>query len=102
MIDNADDPATGAAYYNQKSADAVTTYIQQKKPNYAVHLGDLVSGEVAKDANEVSAAVKQILTPIVNAGIPFSTTKGNVSFMNRGGDMVDSRVFEGGQKNNVR
>jgi len=38
-----------------------------------------VSGEVAKSADEVSAAVKQILKPIVDASIPFSTTKGNVS-----------------------
>lgn len=44
-----------------------------------MHLGDLVSGEVAKSADEVSAAVKQILKPIVDASIPFSTTKGNVS-----------------------
>lgn len=59
------------------STKAVQTFVKQERPDFVVHLGDLVSGEAANDTEQVRHAVRQILSPMVERGVPFSTVKGN-------------------------
>ncbi|PWN93389.1 Metallo-dependent phosphatase [Acaromyces ingoldii] len=66
-----------ASNVSRASTDAVRQYLEVEKPDYVVHLGDLVSGEVANSSAQVRDAVRQILGPAVEKQIPFSTTKGN-------------------------
>jgi Calcineurin-like phosphoesterase len=60
-----------------QSEAAVRTYLVQENPNFVVHLGDLISGEAANNTRDVENGVVQILRPMSDARIPFSTTKGN-------------------------
>lgn len=53
-----------ASNVNKASADAVTSYLEMEKPDFVVHLGDLVSGERATSSKDVVDAVRQILKPI--------------------------------------
>jgi predicted phosphodiesterase len=97
-----DDQGTpdNASRVSQASKEAVESYLRMEKPDFVVHTGDLVSGEVATSTADVVDAVRQILRPMgewrdssigkilwvvshpphfspVDAKIPFATTKGN-------------------------
>lgn len=87
--------------YNKLAQDALIHYLEVEKPgemvsvvllsrrieltsfpspclkDYVVHNGDLISGEGANSTAHARAAVNQILSPIIKAKVPFSTTKGN-------------------------
>lgn len=52
-----------ASNVSRASTDAVRQYLEAEKPDYVVHLGDLVSGEVANSSAQVRDAVRQILGP---------------------------------------
>ena len=47
-----------------QSEAAVRTYLAQERPDFVVHLGDLVSGEAATSASDVEKAIVQILRPM--------------------------------------
>lgn len=66
-----------ASNVSRASAAAAATYLATETPDFVVHLGDIVSGEAANSTADVRGAVRQILAPIVRAGIPFATAKGN-------------------------
>ncbi|PWN32973.1 Metallo-dependent phosphatase [Meira miltonrushii] len=59
------------------SRNAVRTYISQEQPDFVVHLGDMISGEAANNTKDVQSAIREILSPMKDKRIPFSTTKGN-------------------------
>lgn len=59
-----------ATNVDRASTQAVRSYLEMENPNYVVHLGDIVSGEVANSANDVEAAVRQILSPIGECSLP--------------------------------
>ncbi|MCO5566209.1 hypothetical protein L7F22_019885 [Adiantum nelumboides] len=59
------------------SRNAVRTYVSQEQPDFVVHLGDLISGEAANNTKDVQNAIREILSPMKDKRIPFSTTKGN-------------------------
>jgi len=53
-----------ASNVSRASTQAVQSYLQMEKPNFVVHLGDLVSGEAANSSDDVVGAVRQILSPM--------------------------------------
>ncbi|CAO1613481.1 unnamed protein product [Sympodiomycopsis kandeliae] len=62
---------------NAMTTNALSRYIAMERPDFIVHNGDYISGEAANSTENVRSAMKQILTPIVKADIPFASTKGN-------------------------
>jgi predicted MPP superfamily phosphohydrolase len=73
LLDDQDSPGN-ASNVNKASADAVTSYLELEKPDFVVHLGDLVSGERATSSKDVVGAVRQILKPISESvGRPYCT-----------------------------
>jgi hypothetical protein len=53
-----------ASNVNRASTDAVESYLEMEMPDFVVHLGDLISGERAKNEEEVVGAIRQILGPL--------------------------------------
>jgi predicted MPP superfamily phosphohydrolase len=49
---------------NYATTSAVETYLEVEKPDFVVHLGDIISGEVAKNTSDVVGAVRQVLSPM--------------------------------------
>lgn len=77
LLDDGGSPGN-ASTLNALSTRAVERYLEMEKPDYVVHLGDLVSGEAAKSTQEVEEAVEMILGPMIRRGTPFSTAKGEL------------------------
>ncbi|PWN22163.1 Metallo-dependent phosphatase [Microstroma glucosiphilum] len=76
LLDDGGSPGN-ASTLNALSTTAVEKYLEMEKPDYVVHLGDLISGEAARSKEEVEEAVGMILGPMIRRGVPFSTAKGN-------------------------
>lgn len=71
------DGQENASKLNAQSTFAVRQYLSMEQPDYIVHAGDIVSGEAATSSQDVRLAIEQIFRPVVEARIPFSSTKGN-------------------------
>ena len=57
-----------ATNVSRASTQAVESYLAMEKPDYVVHLGDIVSGEAAESAEDVVGAVRQVLGPVGECG----------------------------------
>lgn len=60
-----------------QTTQALERYIAMERPDFIVHNGDLLSGEAANSTQDVREAMQQLLKPIVQAQIPFASSKGN-------------------------